>query len=190
MPINIPLTGSGDTTATVATELISTEHYQRIKLFSGVSGSTQHVSALGTTPGASDGGMVVRPIPSTSFNQGVVGAVGITSEGSTRIIGLVDGIPMTPALTTVNSSVDASLLAVNTARRAAMIQNGSTGTALLVRLSTAAVSSGSPYNFQVPANGFIVIGGQLGNIPLYTGAIRGKTNSTAVAGPCFVTEFT
>ena len=190
MPVGLPLTGSGETTATVATELISTQHYQYFKLVSGVAASTQHVSALATTPGSGDGGLVTRPIGSTAFNQAVVGSVGLTSEGSTRIIGLVDGIPLTPALTTINSSVDVALLSSNSARRSAMIQNGSTGTALLVRLSTAAVSSGGAYNFQVPANGFIVIGGQLGNIPLYTGPIRGKMNSTAVAGPCFITEFT
>ena len=190
MPVGLPLTGSGETTATVATELISTQHYQYFKLISGVAASTQHASVLATTPGSGDGGLVTRPIGSTAFNQAVVGSVSITSEGSTRVIGLVDGIPMTPTLSTANTSVDASLLASNAARRSAMIQNGATAVALLVRLSTAAVSSGSPYNFQVPANGFVVIGGQLGNIPLYTGAIRGKLNSTSVAGPCFITEFT
>ena len=40
MPVDLPLTGSGGTTATVATELLSTQHYQLVKLVNGVAGSS------------------------------------------------------------------------------------------------------------------------------------------------------
>lgn len=130
--------------------------------------------------------------PSTAGGAGSTTVdANLTSAGSTKIIGLTDGIPFASgALTSANSSADVALLAANAARRAVVIQNASTGTELLIRLSTVAVSSASAYNFKIPANSYAVIGGQLGNIPLYTGAIRGKMNSTAVAGPVFVTEFT
>ena len=117
----------------------------------------------------------------------------LTSAGSTKLVGLVDGVSFSSAgaaFTTVNSSVDAALLAADATRRGCIIQNASTGTALLVRLSTQAVSSASAYQFQVPANGFVAMGGQVGNLPNFTGPMRCKMNSTAVAGPVHVTAFT
>lgn len=113
----------------------------------------------------------------------------LSSGGSTKIIGLVDGVPLQRTRTTANASVDTTALAANANRRAALIQNGSTAVALLVNLSTVVVTSAS-YDFQIPVSGFIVIGGQLGNVPLYTGGIHIKTNSTALARPAFISEFT
>lgn len=116
----------------------------------------------------------------------------LSSAGSTRIVGLVDGISFSSGVTvftTINSSVDSSLLAASSARRGCIIQNGSTGTALLVVLSTQTVSSASAYQFQVPANGFVVMGGQVGNMPNFIGPMRCKVYSTALAGPVFVTAF-
>jgi hypothetical protein len=117
----------------------------------------------------------------------------LTSAGSTKLIGLVEGIPFSSdqaAFTTLNTSVDVSMLAANANRKGCIIQNASTGTALLVRLSTAAVSSASAYQFQVAANAFAVMGSQVGNIQNFTGPMRCKMNSTLVAGPVFITEFT
>lgn len=96
--VGLPLTGSGDATAQVATDEINSEHYQRMKLFSGVQGSTVPIDAKETTPESTDAGMVVRPIGSTAFSQAVVGQVGIssgssavelTSAGSSRLVGQV-----------------------------------------------------------------------------------------------------
>jgi hypothetical protein len=168
--VNLPLTGSGDSTATVAAEDIGGVHYQFFKQISAADGSTAAATLVSTTVDSN-----------------------LTSAGSTKLIGLVDGIAFSSGnaiRTTVNSSVDVAFLAANAARRAVVITNGSTGTALLVSFTTAAVSSAAAYTFQIPALGYATIGGQLGNVPLYTGPIRGKMNSTLVAGPVYVTEFT
>lgn len=156
-------------------------------------GSTREVGKVNQgTPGSSASPWWVRETnPSTGGGGAGSTAVDLASGGSTKIIGLVDGIPMTAARTSRNSSAEGILLDANAARRAAMIQNLATAVELLVSLSTAAPSSaGANVNFKVPANGFVVIGGQLGNIPLYTGQIRGKMNSTAIVGLVQVTEFT
>lgn len=87
--VGLPLTGTGDVTAKVATDLIGDENYQRMKLHDGADGSTLAIRALGTTPVGTDGGMVVRPIASTAFNQAVVGAIGLTSGSS--VVGISSG---------------------------------------------------------------------------------------------------
>jgi hypothetical protein len=84
-----------------------------------------------------------------------------------------------------NSSAEGVLLAANANRQGAILQNHSTASALLVGLTTAVVSSNA-YSFQIPLNGYAVIGGA--SIPLYTGAIRGRLMSTALAGPVQITE--
>jgi hypothetical protein len=166
--VNLPLTGSGDSTAAVAAEDIGGVHYQRVKIINAAAGSTAAASLASTSVDAT-----------------------LTSAGSTRIIGLVDGIPMTVTRATANTSAEVQLFAANSARRAVMIQNLSTAAELLVGLSTNTVSTAlANVQFKVALNAFVVIGGQLGNIPLYTGAIRGRINSTTLAGPIALTEFT
>ena len=159
----------------------------------GISSSTGQIGSVSLLAGSSAntlGNVTVSNLSTGGGGSTVVDA-NLTTAGGGGLIGLVDGLRFTAAArSSANSSADVSLLAANAARRGAIIQNASTGTALLVNLSTVAVSSASPYNFQVPANGYVTIGGQTGNFPLYTGAIRGKMNSTAVAGPVFLTEFT
>lgn len=390
--VTLPLTGAGDATAAPAVDLIGGAAYQAVKLVDGAEGSTEPIPAKGTTPGSTDHGLVVRPIGSTAHLQGVSGAVALTSEGSTKVVGqvtvanpttgvsvvgavdltsagstrlagrvtvdnpttsvdlgsggstkvigtvnatgtttvnvanpttavtvssgvilgastatiglissgsqtigtvdissagstrvigtvnntsgqilggstaaigqitsgqqtigtvdlssvgstrlvgtvsvssgvilgagssanmlgtvvlssgttamtignvaqgpgssanywVVEGVPFSSgniAQTTINSSADVALLAANANRKAAVISNLSTGTELLVSFTTAVVSSAGPATFKVPANGYVTIGGQLGNVPLYRGPIRGKMNSTLVAGPLTITEF-
>lgn len=213
--VGLPLTGAGGTTVDVATDLIGGAHYQAIKLFDGTSGSTLPIAALATTPASSDPGMIVRPIGSTAFRQAValtsgstgimgafqlatgttgsIGQVGLTSEGSTRLAGLTDGIPFSSAgtaRTTANSSADVSLLAANANRRGAIIQNLATGAELWLGLSTGAVSTAlANVQIKIPANGYVTFGGQLGNFPNYTGPIRGRVGSTTIAGPVAITEF-
>jgi hypothetical protein len=90
------------------------------------------------------------------------------------------------ARTTANTSADVSLLAANANRKGGIIQNASTASALLLGLSTAVVSSAA-YSMKIPLNGFFVIGVDM---PNYTGPVRGRLESTALAGPAFVTELT
>lgn len=105
--VGLPLTGSGDATAQVATDEIGGAHYQRMKLHDAADGSTVPARILETTPGSTDGGLVVRPIGSTEHYQAIVGtviaavagqvglssgssAVELTSAGSTRLAGRFD----------------------------------------------------------------------------------------------------
>tara|TARA_R110000868_G_scaffold142759_1_gene360202 strand:- start:6541 stop:7218 length:678 start_codon:yes stop_codon:yes gene_type:complete len=85
MALDIPLTGNGGTTATVATESIGSAHYQYFKLVSGVAGSTVEASVLATTPVAAEDGLVVRPIGSTAFSQAAV----LVAGSSANVVGSV-----------------------------------------------------------------------------------------------------
>jgi len=98
----LPLTGAGDATAKVATDLIGDEHYQRMKIFSGEDGSTVPLIAKETTPGSTDPGLVVRPIPSSGLVQLVAGTVALSSEGSTKVVGRVDINNPTTAVSVAN----------------------------------------------------------------------------------------
>lgn len=169
-------------------------------------GSTRVVGAVSLASAASTNSVaaftVANPTTSVTVSSGVIlgagssantiGSVG-QAAGSTGVTPwYVEGWGFSSAMTvrtTINSSVDVALMAASTARRACLIQNQSTGTALLVSFTTAAVTSGGAYTFQIAANAFAALGGQVGNMPNYQGPIRGKMNSTAVAGPVFVTEF-
>lgn len=159
-----------------------------------ISSGTQTIGTVnqGAPAGSSTDAWWVRSV--TTGSAGGSTTVDLGSGGSTNLVGLVEGTPYTTgqlARTTVNSSLDASLFAANANRKGICIANGSTGTALLVSLnSTVAVTSGGSYSFQVPALGFVYMGGQVGQLPNFTGLARGKMNSTAVAGPVFITEYT
>lgn len=87
--VTLPLTGSGDATAAPAVDIVGGLAYQAMKLVDGAEGSTNPVRASGTTPGSTDHGLVTRPIGSTAHNQAIVGAVALTSEGSTKLAGRV-----------------------------------------------------------------------------------------------------
>ena len=160
-----------------------------VALLAGSSANTVGAAAQGA------GSTTVSPwyvISSAGGGGSTTVDANLSSAGSTKVVGITVDNPYSSGLTsasTANSSADVAFWAANAARRAAMIQNASTGTALLVSFSTAAVTSGGAYTFQIPANGYVVIGGNGAGIPLYAGPIRGKMNSTAVAGPVFLTQF-
>jgi len=198
--VGLPLTGSGDTTATVATDEIGGAHYQRIKLFSGIADSTVGSAIVTTHPTTSDPGLVTRNIPSTSIPQLVSGGgsttvdANLTSEGSTKVIGIVQGTPFSSAnitRSTLNSSAEGQLFAANASRDYVMITNMSTAVNLFVGLTTGAVSTlGANAHFVIPPAQTFTLGGQLGNGPKYTGPIRCRLNSTTLVGPVIGVEFT
>ena len=169
--VNLPLTGSGDSTATVATEDIGGVHYQFVKLISAADGSTA---------------------AATLYSSGV--DANLTSAGSTKLIGLVEGVPYSSgaiARTTLNSSAEGQLIAANASRKAAAITNMATGVTLFVGLSTAAVTTaGANAHLIVAPLATFTFGGQVGQLPNYTGPIRARINSTTVAGPVVGVEFT
>lgn len=138
--VGLPLTGAGDATAQVAVDVINGEAFQRVKLFDATEGSTVPITAKATTPGAADGGMVVRPIGSTAFNQAVVGSVGLTSgssaveltsAGSTRLVGRVD-------INNATTALDANLTSVGSTKLVGKVD---------VNNPTTAVSLSSQHTF-------------------------------------------
>lgn len=130
----------------------------------------------------------------TNPTTGVSVSSGLVLGGSTALVGMVDGVSFSSAnaaRTTANTSAEVSLLAANASRKAALIQNLSTGAELWLGLSTGAISTAlANVQIKVPANGFITFGGQVGNFPNFTGPIRGRIGSTTLAGPVAIVEFT
>lgn len=168
--VNLPLTGSGDSTATVAAEDIGGVHYQFVKIISAADGSTAAATLASTTVDAN-----------------------LTSAGSTKVIGLVEGQPFSSGAitrTTLNSSAEGQIFAANANRKYVTITNMATAVSLLVGMTTAAVSTaGANAHFIVPPLTSYTLGGQLGNLPNYTGPLRGRINSTTIAGPVIGVEF-
>lgn len=136
----LPLTGAGDATAKVATDLIGDEHYQRMKIFSGEDGSTVPLIAKETTPGSTDPGLVVRPIPSSGLVQLVAGTVALSSEGSTKVVGRVDINNPTTAVSVANPTT-----AVNVANPTTAVNVANPTTAVSVSGSVA-LNAGSSAN--------------------------------------------
>lgn len=93
--------------------------------------------------------------------------------------------------TTVNTSVDVSLIAANANRRALVIASLSTAQVCALGLTTAAMTTalGNVSLYLEPNKQ--VIFGMPGSLPLYQGPVRGiNISSTAVAGGVSVLEFT
>lgn len=107
---------------------------------------------------------------------------------------VVDGMRFSSgqsSFSTVATSAEAQLLAANANRRAAVIANLSTATNLLLGFTTAVVSTArANCHYILPANGKVTIGGQLGDLPLYLGPIRGRLDSTTLAGVAALMQFT
>ena len=80
MAVNLPLTGVGGTTASVATEQIGGAEYQYMKLIDAAAASTAGASIQITTPTSALGGLVVRPIGSTAYTQAAVLVAGSTGN--------------------------------------------------------------------------------------------------------------
>lgn len=151
----LPLTGAGDATAKVATDLIGDEHFQRMKIFSGEEGSTVPLIAKATTPGSTDPGLVVRPIPSSGLVQLVGGSVALTSEGSSRLIGRVD---INNPTTEVSI---AGAVAISNPSTAVTITNPST--AVTITNPTTAVNVANPTTAVSVSSGVILGGGSSAN---------------------------
>lgn len=218
MGVGIPLTGSGQTTATVATEQITGAEYQYMKIVDGQTGSTQPAAVEATTPAAADGGLVTRPIGSTSFPQAVVhgtggttantvGSVALLAGSSANVIGqtvlqqgttgnyqFMQSIAFSSgnvSRSSVSTTVDNQLIAANANRKALIIANRSTAQTMGIGFSTAALTTGlANVDCYIPPSSYLSFGLQ-GGLPLYKGPIRGlNLTSTTVAGSAGITEFT
>jgi hypothetical protein len=224
--VGLPLTGAGGTTADVAVDTIGGESYQRMKLHDAADASTVPWRVKETTPSSGDGAGVVRLIGSTAaslvqgvavsnpttavtVSSGVVLGAGSSTNtlgnvaqgpGSSANVWATDGYAFTSAntsRTTVNTSVDASVVAANANTRRLLIQNLTTVDVAL-GLSTAALTTALANvslvlsGRQVAGGGsWVVFGGGGFDAPLFTGPIRGITiGSTVVSGGVVVTRFT
>lgn len=218
MAVNLPLTGSGGTTASVATEQIGGAEYQYMKIVDGQTGSTQPAAVEATTPSSADAGLVVRPIGSTSFPQAVVhgtggttvntiGSVALLAGSSANMIGqvalqqgttgnyqIMQSIAFSSgnvARSSVSTTVDTQLIAANANRKALVIANRSTAQTVGVGFSTAILTTAlANVDIYIAPSSFISFGLQ-GGLPLYNGPLRGiNLTSTTVAGSVGITEFT
>lgn len=164
--VTLPLTGSGDSTAAVAAEDIGGVHYQRVKIISAAAGST-----------AADTPTVLQGGGSSSVEAWYVDGIGFTSANCSA--------------TTIATSAEAQILAANANRRSAVISNLSTAAELLIGFTTGTVSTALVNcHYRIPVAGKLTIGGQLGDVPLYLGPIRGRLNSTTLAGVAATIQFT
>jgi len=160
-------------------------------------GSTKVVGTVnqGSPGGSSADAWWVRTVTTGSAGAGSTTVdANLTSEGSTKVIGIVQGTPFSSAnivRATANSSAEAQLFAANAARDYVMITNMSTAVNLFVGLTTQAVSTlGANAHFVIPPAQTFTLGGQLGNGPKYTGPVRVRLNSTTLVGPVIGVEFT
>lgn len=138
-----------------------------------------------------------------------IGSVAIVAGSSANTLGnvaqgpgtsgtsgwVVDGYSFSSAntsRTSVSTTVDISIVAANSNRRALSIANLSTVQTVALGFSTAAVTTGLGNASAILGPlGVITFGGQVGTFPNYTGAIRGiNITSTTVAGGVAVTQFT
>lgn len=142
--VTLPLTGTGDATAAPAVDVVGGLAFQAMKLVDGLEGSTDPVRAIGTTPGATDHGMVTRPIGSTAHPQAVVGEVALTSVGSTRTVGVVTVGNPTTSVNVANPTT-----AVNVANPTTSVTVTNPSTAVTVSNPTTAVSLSSQHTVTV-----------------------------------------
>lgn len=216
MGVGIPLTGAGQSTATVATDQVGGAEYQMVKLVDGAIGSSQVSSVLTTTPGSGAGGLVVRPIGSTEFTQAAVLTAGssnnvigqtvlgagssanvvgqvVLQQGTTANFQQVQSVAFSSgnvSRSSISTTVDTQLIAANANRKALVIANRSTAQTVGVGFSTAAVTTGlANVDLFIPPSQSVTFGG-MGTLPLYKGPLRGiNLTSTTVAGSVGVTEF-
>ncbi len=137
------------------------------------------------------GAEVISTLSWSSAN--IIGAVA-QGPGSSANFWYSQPVPFSSdrtARTTVNTSVDASVIAANAARKALVIANLSTSQIVALGLSTGAVTTAlANANLFLPPNSQLTFG-YSGGMPLFTGPIRGiNISSTAIGGGVAVMEFT
>lgn len=83
--VSLPLTGAGDTTATVATDQVSSAHYQYVKAAFGADGTATKVSATDPLPvyNPNSAYTAAPPSPGASVTVGS-GSTLIMAENATR----------------------------------------------------------------------------------------------------------
>lgn len=160
-------------------------------------GSTRQIGTVsqGTPGGSSADAWWVRTVTTGAAGAGSTTVdANLTSAGSTKMIGLVRGEPFSSGQitrSTLNSSAEGQIFAANANRKYATITNCATAVTLYVGLSTEAVTTlGANAHFILGALQTFTLGGPVGNMPNYTGPIRGRINSTTVVGPVIGVEFT
>lgn len=160
-------------------------------------GSTRQIGTVnqGTPGGSSADAWWVRSVTTAAAAGGSTTVdSNNTSAGSTRVIGLTDGIPFSSGSitrSTLNSSAEGQIFAANASRKYAAITNLATAVTLYIGLSTAAVTTlGANAHILVAPLATFTMGGLVGDMPNYTGPIRGRINSTTVVGPVIGVEFT
>lgn len=168
--VTLPLTGAGDATAAPAVDVVSGLAYQAMKLVDGLEGSTEPVRALGTTPASTDHGLVVRPIASSAYAQGVVGEVALTSAGSTREIGRV-----TLTSTAINVANPTTAVTVTNPSTAVTVSNPTTSVSLS---SVHTVTVGNPTTAVTVSSGVVLAAGSSANT---LGAVAQGAGSTSIA---------
>lgn len=110
--VALPLTGSGDSTAAVATDRIAGREFQWVKIANGVVGETRGFEGAETTPGSTAFGLVVRNIPpevqvvSQDAPWVFVGSVDVTSGTITALQDDDEAITLAAALLRVISEND------------------------------------------------------------------------------------
>jgi hypothetical protein len=212
MAVNLPLTGAGGTTATIATEQIGGAEYQYVKLVSGVGASTAAGSTsavlgsvsvssgvvLGAGSSANTLGSVVNAAGSSDVMMGGVALssgnpiyLGLGTTGTYQFVQSIAFSSGNIARSSVSTTIDIQIIAANANRKALIIANRSTAQTVGCGFSTAAVTTAlANVDFFIGPSSFVSFGIQ-GGFPLARGPIRGiNLTSTTVAGSVGVIEFT
>lgn len=188
MSVNLPLTGAGGTTATIATEQVGGAEFQYVKLADGQAGSTLAAAVEATTPSSDEAGLVVRTLGTTAYPQGVTQTPGTT--GNFQYQSPVPFSSGNVSRTSVSTTVDTQLIAANANRKALIVANRSTAQTVGIGFSTAAVTTAlANVDLFLGPSASITFGGN-GTLPPYRGPLRGiNLTSTTVAGSVALTEF-
>lgn len=178
--------------STAATGLISsgTQQIGSVALVTGTTGVMGAVILAAGTSANTVGSVALVAGTSANMVGAFIQAPNSSADGAWTVDGLRFSSGQTSA-TTVATSAESQLLAASAARRGAVIVNLSTAVELLIGFTTAVVSTArANTHWIIPVNSRLTIGGQLGDVPLYLGPIRGRLNSTTLAGVAGILQFT
>jgi hypothetical protein len=182
--VTYPLTGAGDVTIKIPTDLVVDQHYQYLKLTDGAAGSTLAILARETTPGSTDAGMVTRNIPSTGLAQLVtVGnpTTAVSVANPTTSVSLSSqhtvtvGNPTT-AVNVANPTTSVSLSSQHT------VTIGNPTTAVNVANPTTSVNVANPTTSVTLTSGSILGAGSTANV-IGAVSVANPTTSVNVANP-------